>query len=370
MRICSEKQSNANGFTAAVKYCDGREEGRMDLRKSMKRICGILLLTLMIGVLTGCKPTAYTGQEEQAVLDSASALMEDYLREHYPSAVLLRDPKAEHTLDDDDRIALSGIVDAEYELPNGKLILTVDTVTGEVSEEFFAYATIADTTSQDGSDPENDVHAEETADPEGTVDGSGETVISADNVDEETDGEDKPVSSENGGTASGSDGAAVLTETSETAAGTGEEPIADPVAAEPGGTVTDEGNDSGNAAGSGETVTVQQQAGIAEGGAYTSRDDVALYLHTYGHLPANFITKNEARALGWEGGGLEAFAPGKCIGGDYFGNYEGLLPDGNYHECDIDTLGSRSRGAKRLIYDDTGHIYYTEDHYGSFVQLY
>lgn len=285
----------------------------MDLRKSMKRICGILLLTLMIGVLSGCKPTAYTGQEEQAVLDSASALMEDYLREHYPSAVLLRDPKAEHTLDDDDRIALSGIVDAEYELPNGKLILTVDTVTGEVSEEFFAYATIADTTSQDGSDPGNADHSREVASA------SDETVVSS-------------------------------AETEETTA--------------------DEGGASGNPAGTENGTTVQPQEGIAENGAYTTRDDVALYLHTYGHLPANFITKNEARALGWEGGGLEAYASGKCIGGDYFGNYEGLLPDGNYHECDIDTLGSRSRGAKRLIYDDQGHIYYTEDHYESFVQLY
>ena len=111
-------------------------------------------------------------------------------------------------------------------------------------------------------------------------------------------------------------------------------------------------------------------AGIAEDGTYTSRDDVALYLYTYGHLPDNFITKDEARALGWEGGSVEEVAPGKCIGGDYFGNYEELLPEGDYHECDIDTLGKNSRGAKRLIYDDQRHIYYTEDHYESFVQLY
>ena len=65
---------------------------------------------------------------------------------------------------------------------------------------------------------------------------------------------------------------------------------------------------------------------IAEDGSYTSKEDVALYIHTYGKLPQNFITKDEARSLGWEGGGLEEYAPGKCIGGDFFGNYEGLLP--------------------------------------------
>ena len=119
-----------------------------------------------------------------------------------------------------------------------------------------------------------------------------------------------------------------------------------------------------------DVAEVQDATGIDENGSYTSRDDVALYLHTYGHLPENFITKDEARALGWEGGSVEEVAPGKCIGGDHFGNYEELLPEGNYRECDIDTLGKSSRGAKRLIYDDQGNIYYTEDHYESFTQLY
>ena len=64
------------------------------------------------------------------------------------------------------------------------------------------------------------------------------------------------------------------------------------------------------------------------------------------------------------------YAKGKCIGGDHFGNYEGILPSGNYHECDIDTLGRKSRGAKRIIYSDDGRIYYTEDHYETFELLY
>ena len=109
---------------------------------------------------------------------------------------------------------------------------------------------------------------------------------------------------------------------------------------------------------------------IDENGSYTTRDDVALYIHVYGKLPSNFITKKEAEKLGWTGGSLEPYAPGKCIGGGRFGNYEGVLPQGNYKECDIDTLGKKSRGAKRIVYSDDGRIYYTADHYESFTQLY
>jgi hypothetical protein len=108
-------------------------------------------------------------------------------------------------------------------------------------------------------------------------------------------------------------------------------------------------------------------------GVYTSKEDVALYIHTYGCLPENFMTKKEARALGWEGGGLEDYAPGMCIGGDRFGNYEGLLPDADgrkWTECDIDTLGADSRGAKRIVFSNDGLIYYTDDHYESFELLY
>lgn len=112
---------------------------------------------------------------------------------------------------------------------------------------------------------------------------------------------------------------------------------------------------------------------IDEDGVYTGKDDVALYLHTYGHLPSNFITKKEAEKLGWSGGSLEPYAPGKCIGGSHFGNYEGILPekDGrSYTECDIDTLGADKRGAKRIVFSNDGLIYYTEDHYKTFTLLY
>ena len=115
------------------------------------------------------------------------------------------------------------------------------------------------------------------------------------------------------------------------------------------------------------------EAPIDEDGWYYSRDEVALYISTYGKLPENFITKNEARDLGWDGGSVEKYAPGYAIGGDKFGNHEGLLPKAKgrqYYECDIDTDGYHSRGSRRIVFSNDGLIYYTHDHYESFELLY
>ena len=110
---------------------------------------------------------------------------------------------------------------------------------------------------------------------------------------------------------------------------------------------------------------------IDENGIYDQKDDVALYLITYEHLPSNYMTKDEARKYGWEGGALSQVIEDKCIGGDVFGNYEGILPEEDtYYECDIDTLGKTSRGAKRIVWSDDFDVYYTEDHYETFELLY
>lgn len=111
---------------------------------------------------------------------------------------------------------------------------------------------------------------------------------------------------------------------------------------------------------------------LDENGSYYSKDDVCEYLITYGHLPNNFITKAEAEKLNWEGGSLEKYAPGKVIGGDSFGNREGLLPKKSgrkYYECDIDTK-NKARGTKRIVFSNDGLIYYTDDHYETFTLLY
>ena len=112
---------------------------------------------------------------------------------------------------------------------------------------------------------------------------------------------------------------------------------------------------------------------LDENGVYDGKEEVSLYLCLYDELPDNYITKKEARALGWSGGSVERVAPGYAIGGDSFGNREGYLPAAEgrqYYECDIDTLGEDSRGAKRLVYSNDGLIYYTEDHYETFELLY
>ena len=123
-----------------------------------------------------------------------------------------------------------------------------------------------------------------------------------------------------------------------------------------------------------ETNIIEEENIIEEDGYFTSKEDVSLYLDTYGHLPENFITKKEAMALGWESnkGNLWDVTEKKSIGGDRFGNREGKLPreEGrNYFECDIDYEGGY-RGSKRIVYSDDGLIYYTDDHYDTFTLLY
>ena len=125
-------------------------------------------------------------------------------------------------------------------------------------------------------------------------------------------------------------------------------------------------------------ATTAEAVKIDENGSYTTKEDVALYIHTYGKLPSNFITKSAAEKAGWSGSGSDALdnysaTSGKCIGGDTFGNYEGLLPSKSgrtWKECDIDTLHASQRGTKRIVFSNDGLIYYTEDHYTTFTKLY
>ena len=121
-----------------------------------------------------------------------------------------------------------------------------------------------------------------------------------------------------------------------------------------------------------QTPAPAEETPLPEDGSYTEVEDVAYYLHTYGHLPDNYITKAEAEDAGWNSneGNLWDVAYGMSIGGDRFGNYEGQLPKGEkYYEADVNYEGGY-RGAERLIFSEDGSIYYTNDHYKSFTQLY
>ena len=121
------------------------------------------------------------------------------------------------------------------------------------------------------------------------------------------------------------------------------------------------------------TEGVELEAVLDPDGYYYSKEDVALYIHTYGCLPQNFVTKSEAEDAGWSGGSVEKYIPGAAIGGNRFGNREGLLPDApgrSWTECDINTNGASGRGAERIVFSNDGLIYYTSDHYESFELLY
>lgn len=113
---------------------------------------------------------------------------------------------------------------------------------------------------------------------------------------------------------------------------------------------------------------------LDEDGWYDSKEEVALYIHLYGCLPGNYVTKREAQDAGWSGGNVERYTgEGTAMGGSRFGNYEGNLPEEKgrtYTECDIDTVGESSRGAKRIVFSNDGLVYYTEDHYETFELLY
>ena len=101
---------------------------------------------------------------------------------------------------------------------------------------------------------------------------------------------------------------------------------------------------------------------------------IADYIFEHGELPDNFITKKEAQALGWDSSRnyVSDVAPGKSIGGDRFGNYEGLLPDKNgrkWYEADC-YYTSGKRNAYRILYSSDGLVYYTDDHYKTFTQMF
>lgn len=112
---------------------------------------------------------------------------------------------------------------------------------------------------------------------------------------------------------------------------------------------------------------------ISESAAYTDKEHVAAYINQFAKLPHNYITKNQAKKLGWKTKGtLDKVAPGKSIGGDRYGNYEGRLPKKSgriWQECDIDYVKG-NRNAKRIVFSNDGLIYYTSDHYKNFTKLY
>lgn len=112
-------------------------------------------------------------------------------------------------------------------------------------------------------------------------------------------------------------------------------------------------------------------ANVEEDKAYYKMEDVAAYIYFYNKLPKNYLTKKEARDLGWipKENNLWEVTDKGVIGGDHFGNYEKTLPQGSYKEADVNYYGG-ARGPERLVYDKDGNIFYTRDHYETFERIY
>lgn len=187
----------------------------------------------------------------------------------------------------------------------------------------------------------------------------------------EPDAENESTAGIAAGTASGSVSEETLTE-GNAASGSGKAGSADTTVSTDGGILPYAGSNMHPLDG----VPAESADSISEDGSYTDRDSVAMYIAAYGHLPGNYITKAEAKKAGWisEDGNLAEVCPGKSIGGDRFGNYEGSLPDKEgrkYFECDINYDPNNGyRGGERIIYSNDGLIYYTADHYKIFDKLY
>lgn len=134
-------------------------------------------------------------------------------------------------------------------------------------------------------------------------------------------------------------------------------------------------NDYNNLAGNISATQTDESAlfNISESGMYGSKEEVALYIYTYGKLPQNYVTKEAAKLLGWSDGALDDIVPNMCIGGDRFDNADELLPTKvgrEYFVCDVNTLESHSRGYERIVFSNDGLVFYSCDNCESFVRVY
>ena len=114
---------------------------------------------------------------------------------------------------------------------------------------------------------------------------------------------------------------------------------------------------------------------VYEDEEYNNYLDVIAYIFYYHKLPKNYLTKSQAKNLGWKGSGnvwVNNNLRGKNIGGDVFNNYEQILPilsNRPYIEVDVNCSGG-SRGKYRIVYNKyTFDIYYTDDHYETFTYM-
>ena len=102
----------------------------------------------------------------------------------------------------------------------------------------------------------------------------------------------------------------------------------------------------------------------------TQENIVIPYIKKHGELPDYYITKSEAKSLGWvpSKGNLCEVAPGKAIGGDIWTNRQKSLPTKSgrkYFEADLN-YHCGNRNADRVVFSNDGLVFVTFDHYRSF----
>ena len=102
----------------------------------------------------------------------------------------------------------------------------------------------------------------------------------------------------------------------------------------------------------------------------TNDEIVVKYLKEHGELPEYYITKSEAKSLGWipSKGNLCEVAPGRAIGGDIWTNRQKTLPTKSgrrYFEADLN-YHCGNRNADRVVFSNDGLVFVTFDHYRSF----
>jgi ribonuclease T1 len=136
--------------------------------------------------------------------------------------------------------------------------------------------------------------------------------------------------------------------------------------------ITDSGDDSSSAAATTTSQSVDPVSDLDPGptvgdGAVDPGPAIGV-----SGLPAGFADELPVEALdvldAVESGGPH---PYRQDGATFF-NREGLLPPGDegyYREYTVETPGSPDRGARRLVIGDRGEVFYTADHYDSFVEV-
>ena len=97
------------------------------------------------------------------------------------------------------------------------------------------------------------------------------------------------------------------------------------------------------------------------------------YLKYLGMLPDYYITKKEARELGWKPalGNLDEVAPGCMIFGGIFDNDKGYLPQQPgriWYEADINYENSW-RNNERVLFSNDGLVFVSYDHYKTFIEV-